>query len=132
MRRATVTFFARKYIIRQICHSATLPRLSQPLELGQCWIQEFSNLSQPELHSDLPQLTMHCSFSSGSAHCALQAFAFVRQFVSQASASLSLCCPARERSPACDGAALAIMSAPKMQAVSRKVFMDAFSRGVLE
>ena len=132
MRRAITTFVVREYIIRQICRSATLPWPSQPLELGQCWLQLRSNLSQLALHSPLSQPTMHCSCSSGSAHCALQAFAFVRQFVSQASASLSLCCPARERSPACDGAALAIMSAPKMQAVSRKDFMDAFSRGVLE
>src|ERR1700730_8490478 len=126
MRRATITFVARQYIIRQIRRSATLPWLIQPLELRQCWLQERSNLSQLELHSDLPQLTMHCSCSSGSAHCALQEFAFVRHFVSQASPWLSLCSPVRERSPAGDGAPLATMSAPKMQVVSRRVFMDAF------
>jgi len=75
---------------------------------------------------------MHCCCSSGSAHCVLQAFAFVRQFVSQSSASLNLYSPVREKSPAGDGAPPAIMSAPKMQVVSRKVFMDAFQRRVLE
>src|ERR1700720_3078537 len=125
MRRATITFVAHQFNTRQICRSATLPWLNQPLELGQCWLQDCSNLSQLAVHSDLPQLTMHCSCSSGSAHCALQEFAFVRQFVSQSSASLNLCSPVRERSPAAERAPLAIMSAPNMQGVSRKVFMDA-------
>src|SRR5580704_16103497 len=128
MRRAITTFVVREYIIRQICRSATLPWLSQPLELGQCWLQLRSNLSQLALHSPLSQPTMHCSCSSGSAHCALQAFAFVRQFVSQSSASLNLVSPAPERPPARDGAPLVIISAPKTQVVSTKIFMDAPSR----
>ena|SRR6202035_5889591 len=120
MRRATITFVARQYIIRQIRRSATLPWLIQPLELRQCWLQERWNLSQSALHSDLPQLTMHCSCSSGSAHCALQAFAFVPQFVSQSPVSLNLVSPARERPPT-----LVIISATKMQVIGRKAFMDA-------
>ena len=120
MRRAITTFVVREYIIRQICRSATLPWLSQPFELGQCWLQLRSNLSQLALHSPLSQPTMHCSCSSGSAHCALQAFAFVRQFVSQSPASLNLVSPARERPPT-----LVIISATKMQVIGRKAFMDA-------
>lgn len=132
MRRATITFVARQIFFRQICRSATPSRLSQPLELSQCWLQARSNLLQFAVHSDLPQLTMHCSCSSGSAHCVRQASAFVLQLVWQASAWLSLYAPMRERSPAGDGAPLAMISAPKMQVVSRNVFMDAFSRRGLE